>query len=120
MLYKIQQAALRFGYREAADFHDFVLMAAITALSGVDALFTLLLVMSAGLQVEANPLMRAAIAAGPGTFVALKMAITWLGLILVGMGSARGFSRTRGLLAGILTGYLMLLGYHIYIARGAI
>jgi hypothetical protein len=110
------ERAARTAYA-ARDAAVLALIAAIAALSGTDAILTLQLVTSSGLQAEGNPLMRAVLAWGPGTFVGVKMIVTGFGLGLLGVGAGRGFPRIRALLAGIFVGYVALLGYHLYVAH---
>ena len=84
--------------------------AAVIVLCVLDAFFTLD-VLSRG-AIEANPVMRAALDLGDGAFVILKLLITAAGGALLLRLQRLRVARTG--LGVVCTGYVALLGYHIY------
>jgi hypothetical protein len=83
----------------------------IVVLSVLDALFTLLYVQKGG--GELNPLMRRAIEAGVVPFIGTKCALTIGGVLFLCL--HKNFRFVKGLIAGVLVLYTLLLGYHFYL-----
>ncbi|MCU0724235.1 MAG: DUF5658 family protein [Planctomycetes bacterium] len=96
----------RYGFRVAA------VLAGILILCVLDAVFTLLYLQKGG--GELNPLMRRAIEAGTGPFIAIKCGLTIAGILFLAL--HKNFRFVKGLIAGVLGFYLLLLGYHLYLA----
>jgi hypothetical protein len=103
------------------DWHEpdlLFLALAILLLSVTDAFFTLTL-MTRGAE-EANPLLAYVLQRYPGVFAALKMVLTGGGvLVLVAMARARVFRivRVRTVLQCFLAGYVVLVGYEMWMLK---
>ena len=103
------------------DWHEpdlLFLALAILLLSVTDAFFTLTL-MTRGAE-EANLLLAYVLQRYPGYFAALKMALTGGGvLVLVAMARARVFRivRVRTVLQCFLAGYVVLVGYEMWMLK---
>lgn len=85
------------------------LVIAIVLACALDALFTLLHV--GGGAVEANPLMAMALERGDGAFLALKFAITIVGVWLLAVHQNFRVG-LRGLYV-VAVGYVVLIAYHV-------
>jgi hypothetical protein len=96
----------RHGWRIAAT------LVGILVLCVLDALFTLLCIQKGG--GELNPLMRRAIEAGVGPFIAIKCGLTIAGIIFLAL--HKNFRFVRGVIGGVFFFYALLLGYHLYLA----
>jgi len=100
------------------DWHEpdlLFLSLAILLLSVTDAFFTLTLLMNGA--VEANPVMAYILDHFPSQFAIAKMALTGGGvLVLVALARARVFRlmRARTLLQGFFAGYVVLVGYELW------
>jgi hypothetical protein len=92
-----------------------LLAVSVLCLSTIDGLATLRLI-EAGLE-EANPLMRFAIASGPGHFLAAKLAMTGIGMVVLVAARRRTLLGTRirspHVLLGIAALYALLLVYQL-------
>ena len=91
----------------------FVVLCAVVLLSLADAWFTLE-ALSRGAR-EVNPVMGHALRLGPRAFVAVKLAVTGAGVVLLCM--HKNFPRVKGVLALVLAAYAALMGYHFYLLR---
>lgn len=92
----------------------FVMAVGTMLLSGLDAFLTLKLIELG--MVEANPIMAGAMGVGTGTFAAMKMALTAIGILaLVFLAKTRFMDRIRvGLILTLLfSGYACLICYEI-------
>ena len=103
------------------DWHEpdlLFLALAILLLSVTDAFFTLTL-MTRGAE-EANPVLAYVLQRYPGYFAAVKMVLTGSGvLVLVAMARARVFRivRVRTVLQCFLAGYVVLVGYELWMLK---
>jgi len=103
------------------DWHEpelLFLALAILLLSVTDAFFTLTLI-TEGAE-EANPILAYVLQRYPGYFAALKIALTGGGvLVLVAMARIRVFRivRVRTLLQFFLAGYVVLVGYELWMLK---
>ncbi len=103
------------------DWHEpdlLFLALAILLLSVTDAFFTLTL-MSGGAE-EANPVLAYVLQRYPGYFASVKMVLTGGGvLVLVAMARARVFRivRVRTVLQCFLAGYVVLVGYEMWMLK---
>ena len=91
----------------------------IVLLSVTDAFFTLTLLTNGA--VEANPILAYILDNFPGYFAVLKMTLTGIGvLVLVALARARVFKivRVRTVLQGFFAGYVLLVGYELWLLRG--
>jgi Domain of unknown function (DUF5658) len=106
------------------DWHEpdlLFLSVTMVLLSVIDAFLTLTLLRH-GAQ-EANPVLAYVLTYYPELFASLKMLLTGLGvLVLVAMARARLFRviRVKTVLQWSLLGYVVLIGYELWLLRGAI
>lgn len=91
----------------------FLVLLSIIFLSLIDAYMTLD-ALSKGCS-ELNPFMDFALGLGPGTFIAIKICVTGLGLALLCM--HKNFPRVRWIILMVLACYALLIGYHFYLNR---
>jgi hypothetical protein len=91
----------------------FFVLLSIIFMSLADAYLTLD-ALSAGCK-EINPAMNAALGLGKKSFVAIKTVVTGFGLALLCMHKA--FPRVRWIILCVLIGYVVLIGYHIYLMQ---
>jgi hypothetical protein len=91
----------------------FFILLTIIFMSLADAYLTLD-ALSAGCK-EINPAMNAALGLGKESFVAIKTVVTGFGLALLCMHKA--FPRVRWIILAVLIGYVVLIGYHIYLMQ---
>jgi len=87
-----------------------VVAAAVLVLNLADALFTLIY-LQAGLAAESNPVMQGALVGGPIGFMAVKLALVSLGVLLLVRLRQRPFA-TVGLI-GAAVAYSTLFVYHL-------
>ena len=88
------------------------ILVAIVSLSLLDAFFTLLYIGRGG--EEWNPLMKLALDAGIGPFLAIKCGMTVLGVLFLCL--HKNFRFVKILLNGVLVIYGALLVYHLFLA----
>jgi hypothetical protein len=103
----------------ARDFHEgrwLAIGVLILLLSVTDALLTLLLLSHGAL--EANPVMALFVRSGTHGFVAVKLALTAGGVVLlavVARGRAFGWLPVSTILYALLVAYLVLIGYELWL-----
>lgn len=90
-----------------------ILGSAVLVLNLVDAMFTLVYT-QAGLATEANPLMNQALQVSPVLFVAAKLALVSLGVLLLWRLRNRLVARLS--LGGMLIAYAAIAFYHLQAA----
>jgi hypothetical protein len=92
-----------------------LLAMSVLCLSMIDGLATLRLI-AAGLE-EANPLMRFVMASGPGHFLAAKLGMTGIGMVVLVAARRRTLLGTRirspHILLGIAALYALLIAYEL-------
>ena len=91
----------------------FMVLLAIVGLSVADAYLTLDAL--AGGCREVNPLMDAALGLGPRAFVAIKLVVTGLGVVLLCL--HKNFPRVRWIILTVLVGYVLLIGWHVHLLQ---
>lgn len=91
----------------------FFVLLSVVVMSLADAYLTLD-ALTAGFK-ELNPAMNAALNLGKQSFVAIKMAITGLGIVLLCMHKA--FPRVRLIIFFVVLGYALLICYHFYLLQ---
>jgi hypothetical protein len=91
----------------------FLILVGIISLSLADAYLTLEAIAAGGK--ELNPAMHLALDLGQGAFIAIKLAVTGLGVVLLCM--HKNFPRVRWIILAVLVGYLLLIAYHFYLMR---
>ncbi len=90
----------------------FMVIMLIIVLSLVDAFSTIYL-LDRGVVVEFNPIMDSVIALGPEHFVITKLALTFLGILLLIF--RKQHHRAAIILPGVACLYILITFYHIYI-----
>jgi len=111
-----RQTEVGLGYLDWHESRLLYLAVAIVLLSCLDALFTLNL-LSIGAS-EANVVMNTVLGRGVPNFLAFKFSLTGLGVVLLVIAAHRsffGWFRVIRLLQLVCLGYLMLIGYELYL-----
>ncbi len=95
----------------------FIAAGFVVVLNLLDAMFTLAYT-RAGIAVEGNPLMDRALSISPLVFMAAKLAVVSLGVLLLWRQRERLFARIG--LYGTMATYVLLIGYHLSAARALV
>ena len=86
------------------------LLAATLVLNLVDGILTLLLV-SAGVAEEANPVMAAALQCGPAVFMALKLGIVSAGILTLWQHRSHRMAHAGAV--AVFVAYVAVMGWHL-------
>jgi hypothetical protein len=102
--------------------HLLAVVVSILLLSVMDAFLTLLLLQD-GAAAEVNPIMAVLIYRSVAVFAALKMGVTSVSLILMVILARYRFLRllrVEWVLYGVLIAYVSLIGYEVWMLKGAL
>ena len=108
-----RRAEDRPGYVDLYHPSLFFVLLLIILFSLADAYWTLE-ALSAGCR-EVNPAMNAALGLGKTSFIAIKIIVTGLGVTLLCM--HKSFPKVKLIIFFVLLGYVILLGYHLYLMQ---